>query len=319
MLVAFLPKSWGCEIRFRDCPGKPCLVVCRLLIAGGIGIVEVIAVSVIIAAPGSIPYRRIRGGRTGRCIGCGVLAHRRVGVGVCRRQGIARLEDAGAANTPASGYGADSSLPIVQPFQRIVEAEREAIRRVKDRRRIVLRGVVGRGIRQSVILRTRTGVRGIDKAARHSALHVKVHTVVVSITVILCIKDRSEARIEAGWREALMCNEVAWQHVNIHTVGDTTDGVSVADNVVGVGPVISNGRSEDSGDSSLHADRPDIGLWRLHKRIDSSDREVCPDYTAVRVQPPLECWECKPKRRRICGAQREDGRSRRSRIEVRLH
>ena len=75
---------------------------------------------------------------------------------------------------------------------------------------------------------------------------------------------------------------------------------------------ISNSRGEYSVDSSLHAKRPDIGLWRFHKRIDSADREVGPDHTALRVQPPLECRECKPERRRICGAQSEDGRSRRS-------
>src|ERR1017187_172799 len=97
-----------------------------------------------------------------------------------------------------------------------------------------------------------------------------------------------------------MSDEVSWNDVDVHAIGNAADRVLVADHIVGVGSIVSNGSSEYSVDSSLDAQSPHIGLGRFHKRIDSADREVSPHYTTLRVQSTWECRERKPERRLIC-------------------
>src|SRR3954454_8254415 len=112
------------EVALGDCSLEPSAVVGRLLVAGRVGIVEVVAVRVVIPASRGIADRGVRHRRARGSAVRSVLANRDITVEVCGGERISGLEDSCAAQSPSSGDDPYRAFAVVQSFEGVVPTER---------------------------------------------------------------------------------------------------------------------------------------------------------------------------------------------------
>jgi hypothetical protein len=130
LLVAVRTRSGLGELSRRKDPGQEC-VARSLVIVAHVGVIQVVAIGVVVTAAGE---RRAREDR----------------------EGSAALIDAGAAQPPASFQAAGAGNVVVA-------AEGEAIGNVPRRRPIELMGIDRRRVDAAVVLRRGAGVRGVEE------------------------------------------------------------------------------------------------------------------------------------------------------------
>src|SRR5258708_40376753 len=126
--------------------------------SGGFPIGDVVAAAGVVSDGGV-------GRRASRNIAEGSrLAYREEAIRVVCGQRIPRLYDARSTDSPAPGQIAYSPSSTIHSFHRIVEAEGEAVGRVKHGSTVILLRIqaLGIGIIQSIVFGTGTGVRSID-------------------------------------------------------------------------------------------------------------------------------------------------------------
>ena len=239
----------------------------RLVIAGGVGVSESIAVGIVVATTRLEGNCRVGGRTTLHIAKCARGTHRQKPVYILRSQRVAGLEDAGATGSPSAGQVANSAPATVRPFQRIVEAEREAVGHVKDRRSVILPRIEpGRvGIVQRVILRTRTRVGSVDEATQKVSPQIEDRGVVVAVAIIVRVGYFTKALIEPGRARndpgragVLLPDQVTRKGVDVHPIGNVPDGVAVADDVVGVGAVVTHARGKIASKLPLQRNGPHV-------------------------------------------------------------
>src|SRR5262249_38216770 len=151
LLVAVRPRRGSGELSRPEDAGEEA-VTGPLPIVGDVGVVEVVAIGVVVAAAGE------RGA-------------------VEDRDGVAGLEDAGAADSPAS-------LQPGRAREVVAAAEGEAIGNVPWRRSIELVRVERRRVDAGVVLRRGAGVRGIEVRTLEPSPEVEGDPLVVSYPTI---------------------------------------------------------------------------------------------------------------------------------------
>src|ERR1022692_347911 len=110
--------------------------------------------------------------------------------------------------------------------------------------------------------------------------------------VVISISDRTKAFIEPGrtgndrrWTGVLLLDQVACKRVDIDSVGDVANRVSVADDVVRVRSVVTHAGRKVASKLAFQGDGPDIGLRRLQERIHAANGEAGADNSSLRVKP----------------------------------
>src|SRR5579862_78978 len=180
---------------------------------------------------------------------------------------VARLEDTRSTDSPPAGQVPNNSPPAIHTFQRIVSAQGEAVRHIKDGWPVVLLRIQSRriGIVEGVIFRTGPGIRNIHVAAREVSPDVEDQRLVISIAVVVRISNWPKALIQPGrtgdhrGRTGVhLVDQITRKAVDIHSVGDIPNGISVTDDAVGVGTVIADAGRKIVAQLSLQGGRPYI-------------------------------------------------------------
>lgn len=78
-------------------------------------------------------------------------------------------------------------LAGVQPWQFVVEAEREAVGRVPRRWAVELMRIECRGIKAGVVFRRGTRVGSVEKSAFYASAQIEGNSVVVTDAIVLCV------------------------------------------------------------------------------------------------------------------------------------
>src|SRR4051794_1010670 len=102
LLVALLPKCGNSEAALGNGAGQPSADVGQLVVTDGAGVVERVAVCVVVAAPRRIGHSRIRSRRASGSGARSVCADRVIAVSVSRCEWICGLEDGCTAKAPAT-------------------------------------------------------------------------------------------------------------------------------------------------------------------------------------------------------------------------
>src|SRR5579863_1279714 len=84
------------------------------------------------------------------------------------------------------------------------------------------------------------GVGSIHEPAREVPSNIEDHSVVVAMPVVVGVENLTKAGIEPDGIQAVVDDQIVGNGIDINTIGDISDGVAVADDVVGVGSVITN-------------------------------------------------------------------------------
>src|SRR5580700_1672914 len=136
---------------------------------------------------------------------------------------------------------------------------------------------------------------------------VEYHGVVVAVTVVVGVVDRTEAGIKPrsagnprGWAIVHLVDQVPREGVDVYSVGDVADRVAVADHVVGMGSVIADTGLEVVSDLPLQGSGPDVRFWGFQVRVDATNTESGSYHASLRVKPTSCLWRGtrpRPKRR----------------------
>ena len=84
------------------------------------------------------------------------------------------------------------------------------------------------------------GVGSINEPARKVPSNVKDHGIVIAVAVVVGIRNLTEAGIEPGRSRALMDHQIARESIDVHAIGDVPNRIAIADDIVGVGSVVTD-------------------------------------------------------------------------------
>ena len=237
-----------------------------------IGVGDVVSITVVVAAPCLVSDRRIGSRAPGNITQSARLANCQKAIPVPRSQWITRLEDACSADSPPARQIAYRTSSAIQAFQLVVETEGETVWHIKNRGPVVLLRIEPRriGICQTIILGTRSSIRDVHKPARKMSPEVEDQRVVVTVAVVVGIADCTEAGIEPR-RVGNTCrrtrvhlvDQVTGKSINVDSVRDIADGITVAHDIVGVGPAITDAGCKIVPNLPLQGCRPDVRFRRL--------------------------------------------------------
>src|SRR5438552_5510640 len=137
--------------------------------------------------------------------------------------------------------------------------------------------------------------------------NIKVHSVVIGITRVIAVRNRTEAVIEPGRNLALVSDQIAGKIVDVDTIADNPVSVAVVDYVVGMGPGIADAGGKIISQSPLHGGRPDIRFRGFQQGINAPYGKTSAGNSTLRVKAALKRREGKSKRRLVAGSENKNG------------